>query len=147
MPRAQLRSIHYTTILPRIAHYTACSGGLSCRSAGQTSITAVVNTSSPTCSPQSSPTAGTFLCTLLVESVHANCPPLIHSEEKSIAIFFSTHFRRFQHEMDRNRKEFGEPFAYICANFKVSQYCSYCLRPPESKNKKLALCGACEFAR
>uniref|UniRef100_A0A915Q776 MYND-type domain-containing protein n=1 Tax=Setaria digitata TaxID=48799 RepID=A0A915Q776_9BILA len=40
---------------------------------------------------------------------------------------------------------FDEPFAYICMNNQVENYCSYCLRKPE-KNK-LYKCSKCELAR
>lgn len=40
---------------------------------------------------------------------------------------------------------FDNPFAFICLFDKVNEYCSHCLRPPESK--KLLFCANCEFAR
>ncbi|MCP9263478.1 Histone-lysine N-methyltransferase SMYD3 [Dirofilaria immitis] len=40
---------------------------------------------------------------------------------------------------------FNEPFAYICLNNQVENYCSYCLRKPDKS--KLYKCSKCELAR
>ncbi|CAG9540051.1 unnamed protein product [Cercopithifilaria johnstoni] len=40
---------------------------------------------------------------------------------------------------------FNEPFAYICINHQVNDYCSYCLRRPDSC--KLYKCSKCKFAK
>ncbi|VDM95510.1 unnamed protein product, partial [Onchocerca ochengi] len=40
---------------------------------------------------------------------------------------------------------FDEPFAYICMNNQVENYCSYCLRKPDKS--KLYKCSKCELAR
>ncbi|OZC05717.1 MYND finger, partial [Onchocerca flexuosa] len=40
---------------------------------------------------------------------------------------------------------FDEPFAYICMNNQVANYCSYCLRKPDKS--KLYKCSKCELAR
>ncbi|KAL3998902.1 MYND finger family protein [Acanthocheilonema viteae] len=40
---------------------------------------------------------------------------------------------------------FDEPFAYICANHQVENYCSYCLRKPDKC--KLYKCSKCKLAR
>ncbi|VDN01490.1 unnamed protein product [Thelazia callipaeda] len=40
---------------------------------------------------------------------------------------------------------FEQPFAYICLNNQLHQYCSYCLRKPDSK--KLYKCSKCELSR
>ncbi|VDK44651.1 unnamed protein product [Anisakis simplex] len=42
-------------------------------------------------------------------------------------------------------KIFDAPFAHICMNNKVDEFCSNCLRIPESR--KLLKCANCEFAR
>uniref|UniRef100_A0A915LBL0 MYND-type domain-containing protein n=1 Tax=Romanomermis culicivorax TaxID=13658 RepID=A0A915LBL0_ROMCU len=42
-------------------------------------------------------------------------------------------------------KYFDQPFAYILLNYRVENYCSYCLRKPTGF--KLLFCGQCRFAR
>lgn len=42
-------------------------------------------------------------------------------------------------------RQFDNPFAHICMNNKVDEFCSNCLRIP--KTKKLLKCASCEFAR
>lgn len=67
------------------------------------------------------------------------------------------HFKYFQGNMTKSKalggnvyqqrmRSFDEPFAYICINQQVKNYCSYCLRKPKNCSK-LYKCSKCELAR